>query len=157
MLQLKIQHPEGQVDYSHLRAYRSLAPGSSGGVSVWEDARQWVEEEDRTWNKEQQKLRKTIRGAYGRFPLENSEELQSQPETAIGFWLFPLKAINSPRDISYCPRAACSCSINFFISRRRQEAQNNSMIEEHDGIISTLLLPNSVMFKQQEGQRAGKY
>ena len=97
MHQLNIQHLEGQVDYRHLLAYKRLAPGSPGGVSVWENAKKWVEEEDRAWNTEQREERKTIRGAYGRFPLENAEELHSQPETVIGFWLFPMEAIDSLR------------------------------------------------------------
>ena len=70
--QLNIQPPEGQVEYRYLRAYKNRALGPPGRISVWEEAKGWVEEEDRDWNLMQPKQRKRIRAAYGRFPLQNA-------------------------------------------------------------------------------------
>lgn len=61
----------------------------------------WIRREHQMWLDVQNQNRGYIKKTKGRFPLEDSEDLQRAVKPAFGFWLFPLDALGQiPKDVA---------------------------------------------------------
>ncbi|KAK3362499.1 hypothetical protein B0T25DRAFT_7734 [Lasiosphaeria hispida] len=85
--------PRHQINERVLFAYE--LPDYEAPIYDVDTADKFLAEEERSWIQGQTRRQFWVKKWAGRLPVESPEELEKASRPAIGFWLFPIKALGS--------------------------------------------------------------
>ncbi|KAI1123210.1 hypothetical protein F5Y10DRAFT_57614 [Nemania abortiva] len=90
----KIQYEPQKAPEYGIIVSTGYATGSKNIVSR-EAAAEWLRREEERWINGQQRHASRILAAGHKLPLESPDDLEKAPRPAIGFWVFPIEAIEA--------------------------------------------------------------